>query len=62
MDKITAEEAKKAARTLRAYCKQKPPGCYNCTFYAILDGCRLLEAGPPESWKLPGDKNEKQGG
>lgn len=62
MDKITAEEAKAAARTLRAYCKSKPASCPDCVFCAVLDGCRLMEAGPPESWRLPGDKNERQGG
>lgn len=60
MDKITAEEAKKAAVMLRAYCNSKPANCGNCIFYK--SGCAFMSLQSPGRWKIPGDKKNKQGG
>lgn len=62
MGKITAEEAKQAARTIRAYCKQKPLSCFGCSFHDRVWGCLFATTrDAPADWKIPGDK-KKQGG
>lgn len=61
-DNITADDAKQAARTLRAYCNQKPLSCFGCSFHDRAWGCLFATTNMPADWKIHGDKKNKQGG